>query len=449
LSLFRLRVAQHNASRHEYDFLPAYLEVVERPPSPLAITSALVITLSLLTALAWSVFGKLDIHASAMGQVIVSSRTKVIQSVIPGEVVGINVSEGQSVKKGDVLIRLNPVSAKAELARIVSQLEFVQLELIRYETLINSGALSEDIFPTEISANLRSASMAALHSDMKEINAQMDSFAAELKVNHASNVTVQKELADLQRLAKNVKTRLNARRKLEQSKAIAPMEVLEVEKELLELERNQQQLLSRLAVLSAEREKLTEQRNTYMAGKHREYQNKRNDLSGRLAELNQELVKANEASRVQVLRSPVDGTIQQLQINTLGGVVQSGDKLMVIVPDNAQLEIEAMLLNTDAGFVYPGQAVEVKVDAFTYTKYGTISGVVSHVSKDAIKDEKLGLVFPVRINLSTNKIQVEERLVRLQPGMSVVAEIKTGRRRVIEYVLSPLQEYQSEALRER
>ena len=122
---------------------------------------------------------------------------------------------------------------------------------------------------------------------------------------------------------------------------------------------------------------------------------------------------------------------------------------MAIVPDNAQLEIEAMLLNTDAGFVYPGQAVEVKIDAFTYTKYGTISGVVSHVSKDAIKDEKLGLVFPVRINLNTNQIQVEDRLVRLQPGMSVVAEIKTGRRRVIEYVLSPLKEYQSEALRER
>lgn len=108
-----------------------------------------------------------------------------------------------------------------------------------------------------------------------------------------------------------------------------------------------------------------------------------------------------------------------------------------------------MILNKDVGFVLPGQAVEVKVDSFPYTRFGTLSGEVKHVSRDAMEDQQQGLVFPARIRLNSDRLSVEGKSVRLSAGMAVSVEIKTGRRRVIDYLLSPLQEYQSEALRER
>lgn len=156
-----------------------------------------------------------------------------------------------------------------------------------------------------------------------------------------------------------------------------------------------------------------------------------------------------EKQRQQSLRAPVTGVIQQLAIHTLGGVVTTAQPLMVLVPESHQLELDVMILNKDVGFVLPGQAVEVKVDSFPYTRFGTLSGEVKHVSRDAMEDQQQGLVFPARIRLNSDRLSVEGKSVRLSAGMAVSVEIKTGRRRVIDYLLSPLQEYQSEALRER
>lgn len=156
-----------------------------------------------------------------------------------------------------------------------------------------------------------------------------------------------------------------------------------------------------------------------------------------------------EKQRQQSLRAPVAGVIQQLAIHTLGGVVTSAQPLMVLVPENHQLELDVMVLNKDVGFVLPGQAVEVKVDSFPYTRFGTLSGEVKHISRDAMEDQQLGLVFPARIRLHSDTLMVEGKPVRLSAGMAVSVEIKTGQRRVIDYLLSPLQEYQSEAMRER
>ena len=122
---------------------------------------------------------------------------------------------------------------------------------------------------------------------------------------------------------------------------------------------------------------------------------------------------------------------------------------MVIVPKAADLEAEVNVLNKDIGFVMAGQAVEIKIDSFPFTKYGTISGELLHVSKDAVEDEQLGYVFPARIRLNSNQILVDDKWVTLGAGMSLNAEIKTGTRRIIDYLLSPLQQYQSEAMRER
>ncbi len=149
------------------------------------------------------------------------------------------------------------------------------------------------------------------------------------------------------------------------------------------------------------------------------------------------------------LRSPVDGVVQQLSVHTVGGVVTPAETLMHVVPRTGPLEVRCRVLNKDIGFIRAGQVAEVKVEAFPFTKYGIIDGLVLHISKDAIPDEKLGLVYDARIVMAATQIFADSRMINLSPGMTVTAEIKTGKRKIIEYLLSPLMRYQDEALRER
>jgi hemolysin D len=173
------------------------------------------------------------------------------------------------------------------------------------------------------------------------------------------------------------------------------------------------------------------------------------DLEKRLATLTQDHAKAAQRAALQTLVAPVAGTVQQLSVTTLGAVVTAAQSLMVIVPADSRLEVEAMLLNRDVGFVEPGMPTVVKIETFNFTKYGYLTGEVLFVSGDAIEDRAQGLVYPTRISLERAKMLIDGREVALSPGMSVTAEIKTERRRLIEYVLTPLLRYRDEALRER
>lgn len=145
----------------------------------------------------------------------------------------------------------------------------------------------------------------------------------------------------------------------------------------------------------------------------------------------------------------MDGTVQQLSVHTVGGVVRRAEPLMVVVPEGVPLEVETNVLNRDIGFVKIGQPVEVKVEAFPFTRYGVIEGEVDHLSADAVVDEQSGLVYPMKVRLAAERIRAGSRWVDLGPGMTVAAEAKTGKRRAIEFFPAPLLRYRSEALRER
>ncbi|WP_341661869.1 HlyD family type I secretion periplasmic adaptor subunit [Vibrio sp.] len=435
--------------QHEYEFLPAYLEVIEKPPSPWSRRVAFTIATFLLVTLVWSIVGQLDIHASAQGKVMVSSHSKVIQALEQGEVIAINVRNGQHVRKGDILIQLNPAGADAESSRLAEQKIRFQLDKSRLEALLSDAPL-ERFNPTpDANRELIAISRQHLQSEYTETTQLLEKIEAEQNVNRAELKANRQAIAALNKLKQNITTRLNARQALMETNSIARVELLEQERELLDVERDLSNLESQTEVLSAQAASLVEQRETLIAQKRLEYFDELNQVDGRIAELEQELVKARERQRIQALRSPVDGVVQQLSIHTLGGVASPAEPLMVIVPKAADLEAEVNVLNKDIGFVMAGQAVEIKIDSFPFTKYGTISGELLHVSKDAVEDEQLGYVFPARIRLNSNQILVDDKWVTLGAGMSLSAEIKTGTRRIIDYLLSPLQQYQSEAMRER
>jgi hemolysin D len=165
--------------------------------------------------------------------------------------------------------------------------------------------------------------------------------------------------------------------------------------------------------------------------------------------LTQELLKARQRGIWQQLKAPVTGIIQELQVHTVGGVVTPAQNLMVVVPKDHPLEIEAWILNKDIGFVESKQVAEIKLDTFPFARYGTLAGTVSHISRDVVEHESLGFGYPARISMTAKEMRIDGKLVNLTPGMDVTVEIKTGKRRLIEYVLSPLLRYQTESMRER
>ena len=186
--------------------------------------------------------------------------------------------------------------------------------------------------------------------------------------------------------------------------------------------------------------------------------------------LTQDLIKAEQKTRLQLLTAPVDGVVQQLAIHTVGGVVTPAQSLLMIVPSDSRLEIEAMVSNRDVGFVHAGQEAEIKIDTFNFTRYGLLHGQVLTVSQDAvIRDRKqdrsddrgLGaqndtsepkgqeLNYTARISLGRTRMQIDDRIVSLSPGMAATVEIKTGSRTILSYLLSPLLRYRQETLRER
>ena len=150
-----------------------------------------------------------------------------------------------------------------------------------------------------------------------------------------------------------------------------------------------------------------------------------------------------------MLYAPVAGRVQELAVNTVGGVVTEAQQLMLVVPDEEQLEVVVFLENKDIGFVHEGMSSEIKIHTFPFTKYGVIDAEVTTVSDDATVDEQRGLIYRMQLRMAKNTLWVEGKEVKLQPGMAVTAEVQTGERRIMEFFLAPLLRAKSESIRER
>ncbi|EGQ8079778.1 HlyD family type I secretion periplasmic adaptor subunit [Vibrio vulnificus] len=437
------------SAEHHYEFLPAHLALAQKPPSPFARLTAITLSIGVLAALLWAYWGKLDVQATATGRLVVSGRSQVIQSYEQSRVMSIHVKDGQRVEKGAPLLTLDTLGVNQDITRLITQSEFQTNELIRYRTLLNDQPLVQDPMFTALPAEQQALITENYLSEQREFNSTLASIHAEMQVNKTSQAARQSDINALVQLTENISQRLEARKTLNQVKVIGHVEYLEQEKELLEAQRQVSQQRAELQVLKSQYRSLEERLSGFKAQKQREWLEKRRQAKLQLATLNQELSKVREREQLEIIRSPVDGTVQQLSVYTLGAVLQPAQNLMIIVPENSVQLAEVQILNKDAGFIYPGQSVTVKVDAFPYTRYGTIDAELLSVSRDSTTDEQLGLVFPAQVQLKKNNIVIDGQTVELTPGMSVVAEIKTDKRRVIDYLLSPIREYQAEALRER
>jgi hemolysin D len=456
----------------ELAFLPAALEIVETPPSPIGRAIGATIVLLFCATLIWALIGTIDIVASATGRIVPSGRTKVIQPFETGVVRSIRVQDGQAVKTGDVLIELDPTVNAAERDHLRSDLLAEQLNIARLRAALSSGDNPAADFtpPGDADPALISAQRQLLLNQLTEHRAKVAALARQQAQKEAEQGTIAATIHKLETTIPVIQQRVDIRKTLMDKELGSKLTYFETLQLLVEQQEDLAVQRSHLQEAEAAAAAIRETRGQAEA----EY---RHTLSDELAKaeqkangLTQDLIKAEQKTRLQLLTAPEDGVVQQLAIHTIGGVVTPAQSLLMIVPSDSRLEIEAVVSNRDVGFVHAGQEAEIKIDTFNFTRYGLLHGQIVTVSQDAvIRDRKqdrsddrgLGaqndtsepkgqeLNYTARISLDRTRMQIEDRVVNLSAGMAATVEIKTGSRTILSYLLSPLLRYRQETLRER
>ncbi len=437
----------------EVAFLPAALSLQETPahPSPRRLSWA--ICLLMTSAIAWAALGEIDIVAVAPGRIVVSDRTKTLQPLETSVIKRVLVKDGDTVQAGQVLVELDGTHAHADGVSLREQLVSAESEEQRTGAL--QAALNHGKPPVPGAANsvARSESERAarlqLSAEWEDISAKLARLAAEQTRRQAEMATVRELIEKLQATLPIARQRESDFRSLIEQGFMSHHAGQDRTRERIEQERDLATQRARLAEAAAASKEAERNRGSYLAETQRLLGERRAQASLRRQQLLQELSKAEQRSRLAQLTAPVAGTVQQVAVHTEGGIVTPAQVLMVIVPKDAEVTAEVALDNKDIGFVHVGDEVQIKLETFTFTRYGTIEARVRSVAADAVADEKRGAYFPASLTLKQSTISIDGRRVNLSPGMNLTAEIKTGRRRVADYVLSPIQRSFDESLGER
>lgn len=433
----------------EHQFMPAVLEITQTPPSPIGrlISYSIMAFFTIIVLLVC--LTHIDIVAVGTGKIISSGKIKLIQPLKSGVVNEILVKEGQVVQKGDILVKLQFEEAQNNRQRLEQELSFARLDKARYSALISDNPTQEFKLPSKIPAdlavkttNLFKNDLAKLDTDIFVLDGQISEMDAQIKVLQAEIQKVERAIPNLQETVQIKKTLLD-------EQLVSKIQYLDLERMLIEYQET----------LKVNRQRLNEatrKKHTLMAQRQQIQIHFKNEMAYKLQEaLNnesiffKELENARWIEGLSLIRAPEDGVIQEMEIHTVGGIVTPAQTLMKLAPEHAELQVEATLLNKDIGFVKPGQEARLKIDSFPYTKYGFINGRILFISKDAVIDEDLGPVYQMRVSMEKDFINVDGQDINLSPGMSVVTEIKTGKRRMIEYILAPFIKYKSESMHER
>jgi hemolysin D len=470
---FMIWVRSFNPHDPEIEFYPAALEVLETPPSPASRAIAGVIMAFFLVALMWASIGSVDIIATTQGKIVPTGRTKIIQPLEAGVVRSIHVQDGQSVKAGDVLIEVDSTINESERTRLHEELMTNELDVARLKAVLSTGddPVKEFVPPEDAAPSRIATQKSLLTNQLDEIHAKLTGLDRQIAQNQGNLAAVSSTIEKLTQAIPLLEQRSQMQQYLSGKGYGSKLDSLTTQQDLVEHKQELEVQKGRLAEATAGVASLQEQRKQAEAEFRHTNLDKLSEGEQKVSSLHEQWLQASQKSRLQTLTAPVDGTVQQLAVHTEGGVVTPAQTLLAIVPADSHIEIESMVSNRDIGFVRAGQEVEVKVDTFSFTRYGLLHGSVISVSQDAIMrdthEEKSSdkkqvgaenetsepqgqeLVYTARIALKETQMDIDGNMVNLTPGMAVTAEIKTGSRHIIGYLLSPLRKHTQQAMREQ
>jgi hemolysin D len=461
---------------YELEFLPAAIEILESPASPLGRAVALAISLFVAIAILWACVGEIDIVAVAQGRIVPTGRTKIIQapgssSAETGLVKRIAVEDGQHVTQGQLLVELDSTETGADRDKIAQQLMQTKLDIARLRSILGlpggelldhpqTGTTAFDPVALLLAQSLKQTQLAGEAEKLASFDREADRQQAEAradqneidKFNQTLPLAIQRQMYKQDLLVKGLTPKT---------------EMLTIQQQLIEMQRDRDGAVAHLSETKSQVASTQRQKAQADEEFKRDRLKELSDAETQAQALDQELAKADEHENAKRITAPVSGTVQQLSLHTVGGILQPGQQLMQIVPDDTGIEIEAMVQNQDIGFVHEGEDAVVKLEAFPFTRYGTVPGKIETIAEDAVSNPNTSskgqgtdsanassdgqgqLLYTARVVLDRTTIDVDGKQVKLTPGMAATVEIKTGKRKMIEFLLSPLMRMGSEAGRER
>jgi len=381
----------------------------------------------------------------------------------------IHVQDGDHVRAGQLLIELDPTQPGADRDRLTHDLIQAKLDVARLtalKTAAEGGGYPHLTPPPDASPALVEEAQAGMRAQADQQAAKVADLSQQISQKVAeigeADAESDKTRASVPLLAKkaDIYQQLNQQGYGSSLALIdAQQQLSEARHELIALSERRAESASGRAALERQRDGARSEYVASLLEDLRKAQQQANDLG-------QELVQATDKSTQTEIKSPIDGVVDQLAVHTLHGVVTTAEHLMIVVPDSRNLFVEVRLTNRDIGFVHAGQPVKVKVETFNFTRYGMLDGRVIDVSKDVISDDPApppatpssagagqqqapAPAYVARIRLASTRMRIDGRDAPLEPGMSVTAEVKTGERTIIDYLLSPLARKTQESLHER
>lgn len=453
----------------EREFLPALLEIQDTPPSPAQRRLLWILVLMVLSALLWSYIGKVAIVSTAPGKFIPDGRLKQLQPLESSIVRKIHVIEGAHVRQGDLLLELDPTIDKTEVEASTAKYQFNRLEQDRLGAELAHGAMAKASSPD--ASGWRKLEEQTLRARSKAYGAKLAEAKTTVIEKQQAIAAADATLRKYQETTAIAQEREASARPLADSGAISRLDYLQLKQALEESSNDllaQQETIKQAKAAEAEAEENVEQ---VIRDRNADILNDMNQRVTNEPGLKGDLDKAKELLALKWLRAPVSGTIQKIEVTTVGQVVSSGQVLITIVPDGTPLIVEATLSNQDIGYVKLGQPVEVKVDTFPFQRYGSLKGVVAWISADAEDKESAardldmrtgapmsedsakaasnpntGYVYKVHVRTATPRFIVDGQTRSIQAGMTVQADIVTDTRRIIDFFLSPVEKYLNEGL---
>lgn len=409
--------------------------------------------------LAWSIFGKLDIVASAEGRLVPQSYVKIVQPADAGVVQDILVREGEAVKAGQVLMRMNTQLARADEHTIKTELALKSLQLRRIDAelaglpLMRQANDAGDLF-RQVDAQYRDRRQSYLDALAQQLEA--------LKKSQHEYGSAREVLAKLRDVTPILQQQADAYAHLGKEGYAGQLMVRDKQRDYIEKAGDLRAQEATVASLQAAIDQARKQLNQISSKYRSELQNERIDAEGQHQKLQQEWIKQAHKSALLELRAPQAGLVKDLATHTVGTVVSSGTVLLSVVPENEPLVAEVMVRNDDVGFVFPQQKVKVKLVAYPFEQYGMLDGQVSHIgpdvsdgqtlSRDQPKDNSASpqnLTYKALVSLDSQVLHSQGEKFKLVPGMQVIVEINQGKRTVMEYLLSPVQKALHDGGRER
>ncbi|MGE4317628.1 MAG: HlyD family type I secretion periplasmic adaptor subunit [Deferribacterales bacterium] len=400
--------------------------------------------------LIWANFTYVDELTRGQGKVIPSSQIQIIQNLEGGIVNKLHVKEGDKVKKGQVLLEIDDTGFGSSFNEGRSKYYELKVRIARLQAEASGQPIHMDEELMKDFPNLTSSEMNLYNINKLRITNEQDVLRERLRQKQVELNDAQNRIKNLKSAKELIQREMNLTKPLYEKGLVSEVEYLQIKQKLLD---NQNDIESTINMMNSAQSKIVEARNMLNESATKFRSDAQDQLSQALAEFNRtsatQVALQDRVNRTQV-RSPVDGTVKRLMVNTIGGVVKPGMDIMEVVPGEDTLLIEAKIKPSDIAFIYPGQEAIIKVTAYDFAIYGGVTGVVTHISADTIEDEqKKESYYLVHIKTDKTYIGTEDNKKDIMVGMTVMADIVTGKKTIMQYLLKPILRAKYNALRER